>query len=109
MIPANHNRKDETMYARSICGRVEAGMMDEAVRVYRDEVLPVARQQRGFKAAYLLVDQESGKYQSITLWETENAMREGTETGYLRMQLAKIAATFDGPPTVDYYTVEAQG
>jgi heme-degrading monooxygenase HmoA len=84
-------------------------MLNEAVQVYRDEVLPVARQQRGFKAAYLLVDEESGKYQSITLWDTESAMREGTETGYLRSQLAKIAATFDGPATVDYYKVEAQG
>jgi heme-degrading monooxygenase HmoA len=97
------------MYARSICGHVEEGMLGEAVRVYRDEVLPVARQQRGFKGAYLLVDEASGKYQSITLWDTENAMREGTESGYLRMQLAKISATFNGPATVDYYTVEAQG
>ena len=84
-------------------------MLSEAVRVYRDEVLPVARRQRGFKGAYLLVDEASGKYQSITLWETEGALRDGTDSGYLRAQLAKITATFDGPATVDYYTVEAQG
>ena len=83
-------------------------MLSEAVRVYRDEVLPVARRQRGFKGAYLLVDEASGKYQSVTLWASEADMLEGTNSGYLRVQLARIQATFAGAAEIDYYGVEAE-
>ncbi len=33
----------------------------------------------GFKAAYFLVDRENGKAMSVTLWESETAMRESAE------------------------------
>ena len=68
-----HERRD-TMYAGVVAVQVLPGRMDEAIQVYRDSVVPAARQQRGYRAHYLLTDHESGKCISIGLWETEADM-----------------------------------
>ena len=63
------------------------------------------REMSGFECAYLLVDRESGKALTITLWESEDALRESEErANQLRSQVAEdLGAT--GTPTIDRYAV----
>ena len=56
------------MHARVVDLRMRPVETKEMVRVYREEVLPEAREQRGFRGAMLLTDPETGIGISITLW-----------------------------------------
>ena len=59
------------MFARVMSIQIQSGKLEEATAVYRDYVLPVARQQKGFVSALLLTDARTGKAVSTTAWETE--------------------------------------
>ncbi len=93
------------MHARVVLGKVKLDRQEEAINIYRESVAPAAKVQKGFKNMHLLTDEETSKFISITIWETENDMIAGESTGYLQEQLGKIAALFVGPPTIQHYTV----
>jgi len=59
------------MYARSGTSQMKPGKMDEAIRMYRESVLPTLGQQTGFKGLYWLADRSTDKYVVFTLWETK--------------------------------------
>jgi heme-degrading monooxygenase HmoA len=66
--------------------------VDEADRYDRENVLPAARQMEGFKGAITLLDRQSGKALSVTLWESEEAMRASEqEANRLRQESAEAA------------------
>jgi len=49
--------------------------VDESIREGREQIVPAVRQIRGCKGLLYLVDRTTGKAMSVTLWETEEAMR----------------------------------
>jgi hypothetical protein len=49
--------------------------IDEGLRYLREEILPSGKDDPGFKGLIALGDRQSGKTLSITLWESEVAMR----------------------------------
>jgi heme-degrading monooxygenase HmoA len=97
------------MHARVVTAQYQSGKLDEGIQLYRESVLPEARQQRGFKGALALVDRSTDKAISITLWQTEaDAQASGTSSPYLQAQLAKIASLLAGAPGVETYEVTVQ-
>lgn len=79
------------MHARTIRASIVPGKMDEAIRIYRDEVLPVLQAQPGFVSTTVLVDPESHEGMVVTLWETEEAAHTtGPGSDYLAQQLARM-------------------
>ena len=67
--------------------------VEEAERYDRENILPSARQMDGFKGAIALLDRQSGKALSVTLWESEEAMRASeAEANRLRQQSAEAAS-----------------
>ena len=97
------------MFARVGTFQLQPGKMDEGIQIYHDSVVPAARQERGFKGAFLLTDHNSNKAISITLWETEADMRAGEVSGYLREQLAKATSVLTAGPVVESFEVAVQG
>lgn len=93
------------MYARVILGKVQLGKQDEAINIYKESVMPAAKEQKGFKSSNLLTDPDTNKFISISFWETEKDMLTSESSGYLQEQLGKIAALFVGPPTIQSYVV----
>lgn len=67
------------MFARVSTFQGSPDQTAEGIRVAREQILPAARLQEGFKGIYLLFDRESGRSLSITLWETEDDMRASEE------------------------------
>ncbi|HJQ27902.1 MAG TPA: hypothetical protein VJ827_01060 [Rubrobacter sp.] len=65
------------MHAMVVDLRIRPVDTKEMVRVYRNEVVPMARDQRGFKGALLLTDPQTGVGISITLWDTDRHALEG--------------------------------
>jgi heme-degrading monooxygenase HmoA len=49
--------------------------IDEGVRYAKENIVPSLQEVEGFEGVYLLVDHQSGKVLTITLWESEEAMR----------------------------------
>ena len=96
------------MYAGVVTVQVLPGRMDEAIQVYRDSVVPAARQQRGYRAHYLLTDHESGKCISIGLWETEADMTATKASGAYQQRLAMLKDVFAAPPVREDYEVSVE-
>ena len=96
------------MYARvvSMPGRPE--LADQARKIFAESVIPVAKQQPGFKGALFLTDPNTGKGMSVTLWETEAEMKAGEGSGNLQEQIAKFAPLLAGPPTREVFLVAVQ-
>lgn len=93
------------MCARVVTVQIQPGKLDEAIQIFRDSIKPAARQQKGHQGGYLLADRQTGKVMSIALWETEADLTTGETSGYLREQMAKIAATFAAPPVSEHFEV----
>ena len=97
------------MYARVTTTQIAPDKVDEAIRLWRDSVMPAAKQQKGFKSGRLLIYRKTGKGLSVGLWETEADLRATGETSaYLQEQLAKFASFFTAPPVVEHYEVAAE-
>ncbi|HMD87934.1 MAG TPA: antibiotic biosynthesis monooxygenase [Anaerolineaceae bacterium] len=99
---------DETMYAGIVFVQFLPGKMDEAIRIYRDDVVPAAKQQNGYIAHYLLTDRKNNKAISIALWETEADMTATKTSGHYQQQLAKFKDIFAAPSMREDYEVSVQ-
>ncbi|MGO4321962.1 antibiotic biosynthesis monooxygenase [Pseudomonas sp. B21-010] len=93
------------MFARVMTIQIQSGKLEEATAVYRDYVLPVARQQKGFVSALLLTDARSGKAVSTTVWETEANQNADAANGYIQRELARIGTLIVAPPTQEAFEV----
>ena len=96
------------MYARVVTVQIQPGKMDEMISIYRDSVVPAAKEQKEFKGIFALTDTDTNKAISIALWETEADMKAGEASGYLNEQIAKVAPTFAGSPATERYEVSVQ-
>lgn len=96
------------MYARVVYTQVQPGQTDEAIRIYRESVTPVARQQKGYRGGILLTDRGTGKGISISFWESDALMTAGEMSGYLQQQIAKFTGVIAGPPTRETFEVSFQ-
>ena len=96
------------MHARLVTVQVQPGKVDEAISIYRDSVMPAAKQQKGFKGATLLTDRNTGKGVSVTLWETEADMKTTEASGWWQEQIAKFAAVLAMPPVREQFEVSVQ-
>ena len=63
------------MHARVTTIQGSPDTVDQSLQVLREQVLPGARDIPGFKGVLSLVDRGSGKGLTVTLWESEEAMR----------------------------------
>src|SRR3712207_9595440 len=71
------------MFARVSTFQGSPDQTAEGIRVAREQILPVARLQDGFKGIFILFDSESGRSLSVTLWASGAGMvaREGAAFG----------------------------
>lgn len=49
------------MYAAVVSYKFRSDKMEEAVSFWRDSLLPIAKQQQGFKNGFLLTEPDTGK------------------------------------------------
>jgi heme-degrading monooxygenase HmoA len=91
------------MHCRAVTVQIQPGRSQEAIDIYNNSLVPAAKQQKGFRGAYLMTDAATGKALSISVWETENDMVEGERSGYYQEQIAKFGALFAGEPVMERY------
>jgi heme-degrading monooxygenase HmoA len=96
------------VYARVSTVKVQADKVDEAVRIFRESVIPALEGQVGFAGALLLTQPESGQGISITLWASPEDQAASETSGFYREQLAKFAGLFTMTPVRELYEVSVQ-
>jgi heme-degrading monooxygenase HmoA len=67
------------MFARVSTYEGPPDRMQEGISHARERILPAVRNIAGFSGVLFLTDRETGKALSITLWESEQAMRDSEE------------------------------
>ena len=78
--------------------------LDDAVQLFRAEVLPAIRELEGYDGTYVLANPD-GKALLLTFWETEEAAEANAPTGQYSEHLAQYAAIFRAPPGRERYAV----
>ena len=96
------------MHARTVSGQLQPDKITEAIDIYRDSIAPAAKEQKGCEGVLFLTDPATGKFVSISLWETEADMAAGEASGYLKEQIAKAAPTFADPPATERFEVSVR-
>ncbi len=96
------------MFARHITIQIQPGKMDEAIRTYRDSVVPASREQKGCRSMQLLTDAATGKCVSISIWDSEANQKASEDNGYMQQQIAKFGAFMIGPPVREAYRVSVK-
>lgn len=92
------------MFARVSTFRGPVDQTSEGIRVAREQILPAARLQDGFKGIYILFDRSSGESIALTLWETEEDLRASEEAA-LRARTESAEASGDAVVGVRRYEV----
>ncbi len=94
------------MFARVSTFQGSPDQVDEGLRLWREGIGTVTAE-RGFVRAYLLVDRQSGKTVTISLWATEADLRASEATAArLRSQAPGVTAT---PSEEVYEVIEEAG
>ena len=63
------------MHAQVTTVEASPARQDDAIRFFREQVLPQLQQMEGFEEFIALSDQQSGKLLGVVLWENEERMR----------------------------------
>ncbi len=93
------------MYARILRSHFKPEKVDEAARMFEESVLPLCRQQPGFRGAFFMKDAGSGDSVVITLWEDQDAMLASERSRFFQEQVAKFVPFYREAPIRDAYEV----
>jgi hypothetical protein len=90
------------MYSRVTLLEIDTMRMgiDEAVELFRREVLPALREQEGYEGVFVFANPE-GPGMIVSLWETKEAM--DAAAGFATGALERFATIFRSPPGREHY------
>jgi quinol monooxygenase YgiN len=95
------------MFARITFSQVSPDKADEAINIMENAVLPLMRQQKGFKNYCAFYDRSSGKAITVTVWKTEEDREASDQSSdYYKEAIAKVAPLFLAPPVVEDYEAD---
>lgn len=90
--------------ARNVHFQIKPGMNGEFTKLFQNDVLPLLKQQKGFKEEVMLVDRDHGV--GISLWDDRPSAEAYQSAGYANV-LRKLTPVIDGTPRVETYEVAA--
>jgi len=93
------------MFAHHFTATVKHGKIEEAVRIYEDEVIPEGKDQKGFFGSYVFTDKESSRLMAISLWNSKDDILACVENGYYNRQIEKFNGYFVEPPIQNEFEV----
>ena len=96
------------MFARLLRFHTKTDQIDEASKLFKESVIPLCKNQKGYKGSFFLTDRETAQCIPITLWESEEDMMATEHSRFFQEQLVKFMTFFIGPPVRETYEVIAQ-
>jgi heme-degrading monooxygenase HmoA len=97
--------KGGNMYARLTTISFHIEKYDEGVRIFDQSIVPAAREQKGFRAIYLLADRQAGRCIALTFWDDEDAAVANEKNLYYQEQLVKLMPFYASPPVREGFEV----
>jgi heme-degrading monooxygenase HmoA len=99
--------KGDWMFARVITAQAGTAGFDNAIDL-AEQQLPDARQRPGFRAFYLLADNDTGKLINISFWETREQMDEVARGTVAGIHDEGVEGTGLISPILETYEVKVQ-
>ena len=93
------------MHARVTKFEGSPDQLDAAIKLVEETIVPAAKKLQGFKGGYWLVDRATGKGFSVTLFESEAALKASEDAA---AQLRSQASSLTKITGVERYEVVAQ-
>ena len=94
------------MFARATMFEIDTlrASVEDATRLFDEQVAPLIEQQPGFAGMYVMLTPE-GKGMVLTLWANEQAAQSGVESGYYEEQIARFVTFVRQAPGREHYEV----
>jgi heme-degrading monooxygenase HmoA len=93
------------MYARMTTAQAKPGGVDEALRIWDEQVMPQLTQQRGYKGFQTCTNRDGNTLLTLTYWETREDADRTLNSDWMRQILGLFANIFAAPPTQEHYEV----
>jgi len=94
------------MWVRLTFVKIQPDKLDEARRIYYEEIVPTVKAQQGNVDIYLLESiDEAGDAISLNAWESKEDGDSYEATGTYAEMVNKVKHTFTAPPTLKSYEV----
>ena len=90
------------MFARNVRFHVKDGKLDEFNKIFNADVLPILKNQKGFKNELTLVGKQD--WLGISMWHSRTSADQYGTTAYPKV-LEKLMPTLNGEPVVEQYEV----
>ena len=100
-----YSKEGRDMHARTLKIQLNHDRIDEASELFSQQVLPLCENMKGYKGGQFLADRKTGICLMITMWETEEDMRETERSRFFQEQIIKFVNLFIKPPIREIYEV----
>ncbi len=91
------------MYVQISRVKIQEGLMEDALKLVRESVLPVVFQQKGFVRFYLLADRVNCEIVIENFWETFDDVDALQTNGFYQDQVRKFEGIFASAPQRSVY------
>jgi quinol monooxygenase YgiN len=88
------------MHGMNVRVQIRSGMIEEAARLLREEIMPTAANYPGFIQNFLIVDAANSRLATLSVWKSEadaKAIYED-EGGLYQTGIARLKPMLAGPP-----------
>ncbi len=96
------------MFARLLRIQTKIERIDEASKLFEENVIPLCKDQKGYKGAYFLTDRKTGNSIPVTLWESEEDMLATERSRFFQEQVVKFLRFYKSSPIREAYEVVFQ-
>ena len=86
-------------FVRVVRTKTDPGKLEESIKHWTQEILPILKKQKGFSGASLTGNRKTGDGLTVTYWESETAMKEAR--GQVRPEALKVLAKNGGSVVED--------
>ncbi|MFC1896047.1 putative quinol monooxygenase [Thermodesulfobacteriota bacterium] len=95
------------MWIRLIEVMIQPGKMDEARKIYNEQIVPIVKAQKGNIDVFVMESQDrAGLVVSFTSWETQKDGDSYESSGTYVQMVNKVKHTFADTPTLWSYEVK---
>ena len=95
------------MFARITTFQMKSDKVDEAIKLFRDNI-PQVKKKKGAREHYLLLDRKMGKGATVAFWDSEEDIIASQESGFYQAQWDKFKDFLTAPLVREIYEVIAQ-
>ncbi len=93
------------MFARLLKIQTSIDRIDEASKLFEKSVIPLCKDQKGYKGAYFLTDRKTGNSIPVTMWESEEDMLANERSRFFQEQVVKFLNFYKSDPIREAFEV----